>query len=233
MTQEELDALMNGDVDLDAASSKAEEEAKENKEFKVGENSNMDPNNYKISADAAPWPPPPPTEDHKVVHQLDEVTQDSEEKASEIFDILESISNSVMDMEEDTGSIKENLNFVKNIFEKLQQNFPNINTFKESLEKLANIQERLNTLEEKSQEINDQTMQAMDIMQFQDIHRQKIERVINVMRVLSRYMSSLFEGKVEDEKRVSSAVHIHGDTSTEEVVDENDIEALIAAFGKK
>ena len=232
MTQEELDALMDGGVDLDAASSEAKEETKEQEEVEINSTSNMDPNNYKITADAAPWPPPPPTEDHKVVHQLDEVTQDSEEKASEIFDILEAISNSAMDMEEDIGNVKENLSFIKNIFEKLQQNFPNINTFKESLEKLANVQEKLDKFEEKSQEINDQTMQAMDIMQFQDIHRQKIERVINVMRVLSRYMSSLFEGKVEDEKRVSSAVHIHGDTSTEEVVDENDIEALIAAFGK-
>lgn len=41
-------------------------------------------------------------------------------------------------------------------------------------------------------------MMAMDAMQYQDIHRQKIERVINVMRALSRYMSSLFEGKIDD-----------------------------------
>ena len=65
----------------------------------------------------------------------------------------------------------------------------------------------------------------------QDIHRQKIERVINVMRALSRYMSLLFEGRLDDTKRVSSATHIQGD-STENVVNEEDIEALIANFGK-
>jgi hypothetical protein len=52
------------------------------------------------------------------------------------------------------------------------------------------------------------------------------------MRALSRYMNSLFDTKVADEKRVSSAVHIAGD-ATEDVVDEEDIEALIAAFGGK
>ena len=76
-------------------------------------------------------------------------------------------------------------------------------------------------------------MMAMDIMQYQDIHRQKIERVINVMRALSKYMNALFEGKKDDDKRVSSAVHIHGDNTTEDVVTSEDIEALIASLGKK
>ncbi|GKT39490.1 hypothetical protein LOCUS_15050 [Campylobacter jejuni] len=78
----------------------------------------------------------------------------------------------------------------------------------------------------------DEVMMAMDAMQYQDIHRQKIERVINVMRALSRYMSSLFEGKIDDKKRVSSAVHIEGD-STADVVSNDDIEALIASLGQK
>jgi len=69
-------------------------------------------------------------------------------------------------------------------------------------------------------------------MQYQDIHRQKIERVINVMRSLSRYMNTLFEGKIDDEKRVSSAQHIIGDTHNDVASDE-DIEALLEQFGNK
>jgi len=76
-------------------------------------------------------------------------------------------------------------------------------------------------------------MMAMDIMQYQDIHRQKIERVINVMRALSKYISLLFEGSIDDEKRVGSAVHIEGDTSTEDLVTTDDIEAIIESLGKK
>ena len=99
------------------------------------------------------------------------------------------------------------------------------------LEEVVEVKSVLEALLNASQDISNASLEAMDIMQYQDIHRQKIERVINVMRALSRYMSSLFEGKVDDAKRVSSAVHIQGD-NTENVVNEEDIEALIANFGK-
>ncbi|HFB54036.1 MAG TPA: chemotaxis protein, partial [Sulfurimonas autotrophica] len=82
------------------------------------------------------------------------------------------------------------------------------------------------------QNSGDSIMNVMHIMQYQDIHRQKIERVINVMRALSKYMNTLFEGKIEDEKRVSSATHIAGDTHND-VASTEDIEALLAQFGNQ
>jgi chemotaxis regulatin CheY-phosphate phosphatase CheZ len=81
------------------------------------------------------------------------------------------------------------------------------------------------------QNSGDSIMSVMDIMQYQDIHRQKIERVINVMRALSRYMNTLFEGKIDDEKRVSSAQHIAGDTHND-LASNDDIEALLEQFGQ-
>ena len=56
------------------------------------------PNAYRVSAMHS-WPPPPPTDDNKMVHQLDDVTKESEEKASEIFDLIEGISNDLGDGE--------------------------------------------------------------------------------------------------------------------------------------
>jgi chemotaxis regulatin CheY-phosphate phosphatase CheZ len=76
-------------------------------------------------------------------------------------------------------------------------------------------------------------MLAMDGMQFQDIHRQKIERVINIIRNLSNYMNSLLESRMDDSKRVSSAKHIAGDQSTEDLVDNDDIADLLEAFANK
>jgi len=67
---------------------------------------------------------------------------------------------------------------------------------------------------------------------YQDIHRQKIERVINVMRALSTYMNQLFSGNIDDSKRVASARHLPGDSATEDVVSSDDIEALLASFEK-
>ena len=53
------------------------------------------------------------------------------------------------------------------------------------------------------------------------------------MRALSTYMNHLFSGKIDDSKRVTSAVHIHGDIDTADVVTSDDIEALLASFGQK
>jgi hypothetical protein len=43
-------------------------------------------------------------------------------------------------------------------------------------------------------------------------------------------MNTLFEGKIEDEKRVSSAQHIVGDKHND-LASAEDIEALLAQFG--
>jgi chemotaxis regulatin CheY-phosphate phosphatase CheZ len=224
MTQEELDALMNGDVDLDSLDEEEPQKEEEIPEEDVGP---LDP-----SKDDAIYPPPA-TDDHKVVSQLDEVTKESEEKATEILDIMDEISNAMMDNEENLNKVLEFLNHHKELFEKLSNTFPHIKTFNEEKEKIEEILDLVNSSIENSQNASDNIMMAMDIMQFQDIHRQKIERVINIMRELLKYMNKIFEGKIDDTKRVSSAKHIHGDT-TEDVVEEDDLEALIAQFaGKK
>jgi len=43
-------------------------------------------------------------------------------------------------------------------------------------------------------------------------------------------MNSLFEGRIDEDKRVSSAQHIAGD-NTEDLASTDDIEALLAQFG--
>ncbi|RUM57095.1 MAG: hypothetical protein DSY40_01220 [Nautilia sp.] len=223
MTQEELDALMNGDLDdLDDEIEENENLAKEDENEE--ELKKLDP-----AHDDAIYPPPA-TEEHKVVSQLDEVTKDSEEKASEILDIMDQISNDMMESEENLNQILEILENQKQLFEKLSNKFPHIAIFKEELEKSNKAIELVNKNIENAQNSSDNIMMAMDIMQFQDIHRQKIERVINIMRELLKYMNRIFEGKIDDSKRVSSARHLHGDKTEDLVESQDDIEALIAQF---
>ena len=236
MTQEELDALMNGETDLDALEEEGpqdeqledEDEALESQEGVYNE---TDPEKYRVDA-THNWPPPPPTDDNKMVHQLDDVTKESEEKATEIFDIIEGISNDLMDaeptLEEIGATLKENID----LFETLHAKFPDVESFKTQLNTNKEALEKSNALIETMQNSGDAIMNVMDIMQYQDIHRQKIERVINVMRALSSYMNTLFSSNVDDEKRVSSAVHLPGD-ERDDVVTTDDIEALLASFGQK
>ncbi|WP_367683729.1 protein phosphatase CheZ [Helicobacter pylori] len=240
MTQEELDALMNGgDLEnLEALETKeeAKEEAKEVKESKESSSEKMtvkkeDAEKYgKISPNE--WPPPPPTEEHKVVHQLDDVTRDSEVKATQIFDQLDLIGSSAEKIAKMVKKIQEPLQKHQEIFDNLHGHFPNVESFKTALNEQQEILNALKSIEEEATNCSDSSMQAMDIMQFQDIHRQKIERVVNVMRALSQYMNSLFEGKIDDSKRVSSATFITGDDD-KDLASADDIEALIASFGAK
>jgi hypothetical protein len=233
MTQEELDALMNGDFDTvedEVAELDGLEDEEPTPEVVKEINGQAAESSYRASS-SGNWPPPPPDDDHKVVHQLDDVTKESEEKASEIFDIIEIISNDLMEKEESTNFCIETFENNIKLFTNLNEKFPHIKSFqsvkKQNEEALEKLQEILNSLQESGNSL----MSVMDIMQYQDIHRQKIERVINVMRALSNYMNELFAGKIDDEKRVSSAVHIHGDNTTEDVVNADDIEALLAQFG--
>ena len=231
MTQEELDRLMNGDFDDEVESAGDNNGTHETHTTSDGFDEIANLNNYDISPTKS-WPPPPPLTENKVVHQLDDVTKESEEKATQIFDMLEHISNDSMESEIPMGQITDTLNSVSELLMKLSEKFPNFEVFKTENEKIQNALASAEDVNMRLSNIGMNTLSAMDMMQYQDIHRQKIERVINIMRVLSNYMNKLFEGKIDDEKRVSSAKHIHGDENND-VADDDDIEALIAAFGQK
>ena len=252
MTQEELDALMAGDledVQEDAhdepkieESDLEEEVADEEEDILQEDTFEEEPtheektqkmmNEYKASATMS-WPPPPPTDDHKMVHQLDDVTKDSEIKAGQVFDKLESVNAFMMSAEENAKDVIKLIEGNISLFQTLVAKFPKIEQFQVALDENKSMKDKVEDLLMNAQMAEDEIMMTMDIMQYQDIHRQKIERVINVMRALSKYMSALFEGSKDDTSRVSSAVHIHGDTTTEDVVSNEDIEALIASLGKK
>ena len=222
MTQEELDALMSGGIDMDEV-----EDEPQSEEEPSEETDEIDTEMPSGNSDHLPLPA---TEENRMVRQLDSVTQESEEKASEIFDIIEQISNDLMEKEENASKVIEVAKGNIELFTTLTQKFPDVATFSEQLKKNEEMLSDAEASLEVMQNGGDSLMQVMDIMQYQDIHRQKIERVINVMRSLSKYMSSLFESEKDDATRVSSAQHIAGDTHND-VASNDDIEALLAQFG--
>lgn len=247
MTQEELDALMSGAAgDLDAfddelsdiselsEEEEIEEDVFEDEPVEVAPKKSAREENVPLgySDETAHHWPLPATDENKMVHQLDDVTKESEEKASEIFDIIETVSNDLMEKEGHLNSIADVLASNIELFTTLSTKFPDVKAFGVQLEKNEVALNDANEAIEAMQNSGDAIMNVMDIMQYQDIHRQKIERVINVMRALSRYMNTLFEGRIEDEKRVSSAQHIVGDTHND-LASTDDIEALLEQFAKK
>jgi len=217
MTQEELDALLNSHNDLE---NMEDIEENDGEELENEIDNNEDEEIY----------PPPADDKHKVVAQLDEVTRESEEKASQVLEIITSIADDIERYISEFRNILEFLEHQKTIFEKLHEKFPDIKTFEKELNSINEKINEINEILSESYEVENKVLMALEIMQYQDIHRQKIERVINIMRALIKYMNKLFEGRLPDEERVKSAHHIHGDEN-EDVVSDEDIEELLKQFG--
>lgn len=226
MTQQELDIIMQQNINI------KEDDGQE--KSKINNSSLKYPRNEPLgySKDTAHYWPYPATDENKMVYQLDDVTKESEEKASEIFDIIDTINTALVETEERSNKVIEVLNSNIKLFTTLNTKFPNVITFKTKLEKNNYALKNANIVVEILQSSSNSIIDVMDIMQYQDIHRQKIERVINVMRSLSNYMNNLLEGRIDDGKRVSSAQHIVGDTHNK-LVSNKDIETLLKQFGNK
>ena len=103
MTQKELDALMG--YDASDEDSQADTSADDTSKSPSNEISS----DFKINSDAN-WPPPPPTADHKMVQQLDDVTKDSEEKATQVLDMIDALNAILTDSEAQANEVKELLN---------------------------------------------------------------------------------------------------------------------------
>ncbi|MFW2581199.1 hypothetical protein [Aliarcobacter butzleri] len=174
--------------------------------------------------------PFPAESDTKVVTQLSQVANDSEEKVSQIFDVL---SLGLDNNNELRKAFKEYDSFITaetNLLVSLNNKFPNIKIFDEHLKNIHTVKDSIEKLKAL---LNDEDMhifQGMELMQFNDINRQKIERVMSVIRKLSIYLNNLFEddGKTTN---LPMAKHIHGD-ETEDLVGD-DLDKLIAEFSQK
>ena len=237
MNQEELDALIGSEFDkimedeTDGKSEEIDEDIVDNEDVEKDETvEKTDEMLEDFSDDEKEIIPPPADDKNKVVAQLDEVTKESEEKATQILDIMDEISSNVDENVNSLKEILEILNKHKNLCEKLHNKFPHIKTFETELKEIEKTIGKIENIIERNEITSEKIFTAMDIMQYQDIHRQKIERVINIMRALIKYMNKLFEGNIEDEQRVQSARHIYGDENNEVLSDE-DIEALLNQFG--
>jgi hypothetical protein len=175
--------------------------------------------------------PLPVEDDTKVVNQLSIVANDSEEKATKIFDVLSNILDYNTEIQNDVQALTTFNDKQLSMLSSLSKKFPNINAFKQNLEQSELMNKHIQDINEKLNLGNTEIFQAMELMQYHDINRQKIERVMSVIRKLSTYLNNLFED-AGNHSEVAVAKHIHGDKGTDDLMAEDDLEALIAEFNK-
>jgi hypothetical protein len=173
--------------------------------------------------------PFPAEKDTKVVNQLSQVANDSEEKVSQIFDVLSLALDNNNELRTSIKNMETFITSQTSLLESLNNKFPNINVFAEHLNNSNVVSDSLNDLKLQINEEDAKIFQAMELMQFNDINRQKIERVMSVIRKLSMYLNNLFEDD-GNSANITVAKHIHGDDSNDLIGD--DLDKLIAEFSK-
>jgi len=174
--------------------------------------------------------PLPVKNENKVVNQLNQVADDSEEKASQIFDVLSFILDENNEIANYNKSMGEFIQREAKLLNALTTKFPNIQIFKTNLETATELLETTDKLSSKLNDENNKIFEAMELMQYHDINRQKIERVMAVIRKLNSYLNGIFEDESE-KAEVQIAKHISGDSN--EIVEADDLEALISQFSKE
>ncbi len=174
--------------------------------------------------------PMPVEKEHKVVNQLNEVAEDSEAKASQIFDVLSFILDENDLLQRNTSQVISFIDSQIKLLETLCTKFPNIDVFNENLQKAHESKQFLSEITNGIEDENNKVFEAMELMQYHDINRQKIERVMAVIRKLSLYLSGLFEDD-SNKPEVQIAKHISGDSS--QTVSDDDLDSLIAEFNKE
>jgi len=173
--------------------------------------------------------PLPVEQNTKVVEQLSAVANDSEEKITKIFDVLSYIIDENVIVQKNAKELEDFVQKQTVLLETLTQKFPNIELFKDNLELAKSLDGKGKEISAKVDLENTELFSAMELMQFNDINRQKIERVMSVIRKLANYLNGIFEDDGSHEE-VAVAKHIHGDDNNALVGDE-DMDALIAEFG--
>ena len=222
----EDDALTADNILENQSSLETKEEKVVEKSSKSDDDIVKEWSSSKISEGVFPFPA---ENDTKVVSQLSQVANDSEEKVSQIFDVLSLTLDNNSEIRKSIKSYEEFILSQNKLLNSLSNKFPKIGVFQEQLEKVKSFESSLKDLKTSIDEEDMHIFQGMELMQFNDINRQKIERVMSVIRKLSSYLNNLFEDT--HQKELPVAKHIQGDTDTDDLVGD-DLDKLIAEFNK-
>ena len=222
----EDDALTADNILENQSSLETKEEKVVEKSSKSDDDIVKEWSSSKISEGVFPFPA---ENDTKVVSQLSQVANDSEEKVSQIFDVLSLTLDNNSEIRKSIKSYEEFILSQNKLLNSLSNKFPKIGVFQEQLEKVKNFESSIKSLKTLLDDEDMHIFQGMELMQFNDINRQKIERVMSVIRKLSIYLNNLFED--DNPRDIPMAKHIHGDKDTQDLVGD-DLDKLIAEFNK-
>ena len=168
----------------------------------------------KAAVAASPAAPAPSihAEPHKdgsghVISELDTVTAVTERESNKIMDQLDQISRLVSRQQELITGIMGH-----------------------DGAQAPGVQKAIHEVMSASKEIQDKVFEAMDLMQFQDITRQKLERIVHHLRQIHDYIVELLGTGLKSDLERPSISHTIAQTSTTPDENKSHADAVIEAF---
>ncbi len=157
------------------------------------------------------------SKDKKVVDKLDEINRESEEKVNYLFEKLEAVGQEIEHINKSINQVKPYINKHKEFMDFFVEKFPKT-VVKNNYDYFKNIINIVNDMEKSVSNIENNIFDSMDILQFQDITRQKIEKVISVIKTLHDYLDEWFtSSSIEDIPRARVANTIVDEKDKDEV----------------
>jgi len=167
----------------------------------------------------APAPSPAAPEAHAVplkdgsghvISELDTVTSVTERESNKVMDQLDQISRLVSRQQQLVTEIMSH-----------------------DGAQAAGIQQAIHEVMSAGKEIQDKVFEAMDLMQFQDITRQKLERIVYHLRQIHDYIVDLLGTGLKSDAERPSISHTIAQTGTTPDENKAHADAVIQAFKSK
>ncbi len=165
-----------------------------------------------VSAPPSPPVPVAQAEPHQdgsghVISELDTVTSVTERESNKVMDQLDQISRLVS---------------------RQQQLITEIMSHEGA--QAPGVQKAIHEVMSASKEIQDNVFEAMDLMQFQDITRQKLERIVHHLRQIHDYIVDLLGTGLKSDTERPSISHTIAQTGTTPDENKAHADAVIEAF---
>jgi chemotaxis regulatin CheY-phosphate phosphatase CheZ len=166
-----------------------------------------------------------PEEDHRVVDKLDEITKESEEKVNQLFELLENAVSRIDAMDAELKKVKPYLDEHKKFMDLFVSAFPKASVNK-NYEYFSNVLKIFDEIQKTHEELKNYIFDSMDLLQFQDITRQKIEKVISVIQALHKYLNNWFASGSKVRARVAKTI---ADESQKPQIDQ-EVDDIVNSF---
>ena len=133
--------------------------------------------------------------------------------------------------ERDSNKVMDQLDQICRLVTRQQELITGIMTHTGSQE--PKVQQAIHEVMSAGKEIQDKVFEAMDLMQFQDITRQKLERILNHLRQIHDYIVDLLGTGTKSEGKRASISNTIAQTGTTPDENKAHADAVIEAFKSK